>query len=73
MSTSLRHATHPFKFCTVEIVGTGYFCPFVVNALLTLLKIVGIVATIGINGMVVQFEDEGADTVEEKAVVRHHE
>ena len=57
VTTGLRHTAHPLQFGTIEIGGTSLLGTTIVNALLTLLKIIGIIATIGINGMVIQFED----------------
>ena len=73
MSTGLRHASHPLQFRAVEVVGTGDLCPAVVDTLLALLEVVTVVAPIGIDGLVVEFEDDGTDTVEEKAVVGDHQ
>ena len=73
MSTGLRHPSHPLQLRAVEIVGTGDLCPAVVDTLLTLLKVVTVVAPIGIDGLVVEFEDDGAYTVEEEPVVGDHQ
>ena len=73
VSTCLRHAAHPFQLRAVQIVGTRYLGPLVVDAFLTFLQVVGVVAAIGIDGLVVQFEDDAADAVEEVAVVGHHQ
>ena len=73
VAAGLRHAPHPLQLRAVEVVGAGYLGTAVVYALLPLLQIVGVVAAIGIDGLVVEFEDNGADTVEEEAVVGHHE
>ena len=73
MTSGLWHPSHPFQFRTIEVIGTGYFCPFVVDTLLTFLQIIGVVATIGIDGTVVEFENHGAYTVEEETVVGHHQ
>ena len=73
MTTGLGHTTHPLKFGTIEIVGSGDFCPTVINTFLTFLEIITVVATIAVDGLVVEFEDNGTDTVEEEAVVGDHE
>ena len=73
MTTSLRHATHPLQLRAIEVVGTGYLRPLGVDALLPLLQVIGVVAPIGIDGMVVQLHDDGAHTIQEEAVVGHHQ
>ena len=73
MASGLGHASHPFEFGAIEVIGSGYLRPFVVETLLAFLQIVGIIATIGIDGPVVEFEDHGADAVEEEAVVGDHQ
>ena len=73
MTTSLRLTTHPFQLRAIQVVGTCHLCPAVVDALLTLLQVVGIVAAIGIDGVVVQFQNHRAHTIQEETVVRHHQ
>ena len=73
MAASLRHASHPLQLGTIQVVGTGYLCPLVVDALLAFLQVVGIVAAIGIDSMVVKLKDDRAHTVQEETVVGHHE
>ena len=73
MTTRLRHTPHPFEFGAVEIVGTGYLRPFVVETLLAFFQIVGVIAAIGIDSAVIEFEDHGADAIEEETVVGDHQ
>ena len=73
MSTSLRHATHPLQLRTIQVIGTSHLCPTVVDSLLAFLQIVRIVATIGIDSVVVQFKNDGAHPIQEETVVRHHQ
>ena len=73
MTTGLRHAAHPLQLGAIQIVGTGYLGSSGVDALLPFLQIVSVIATIGIEGMTVELDDDGAHTVEEESVVGHHE
>ena len=73
VTTGLGHAAHPLQFRTIQVVGTCYLGALVVDTLLALLQIVGIIAPIGIDGAVVQLQDDRADTVQEEAVVGHHQ
>ena len=73
MTAGLRHATHPLELCAVEVRGPRHLCPRHFQPLGTLLQIVGIVAVVGIDGLVVHLDDDGADAVQEVTVVRHHE
>ena len=73
MATGLWHTSHPFQFCTVQIIGTGYLRTSVVDTLLAFLQIIGVVAAIGIDGAVVKFQNHRADAIKEETVVSHHE
>ena len=73
VSACLRHTAHPFQFCAIEIVGACHLGSHVVDALLAFLQVVAVVSAIGIKRLVVDFDDEIADTVEEVAVVGDHE
>ena len=73
VTTCLGHASHPLEFGAIEVVGARNLRPSVVDALLTLLQIVGVIAAIGIDGLVVEFENQSTDTVEEKTVVGDHQ
>ena len=73
MTSGLRHAAHPFQFCTIQIVGSCNLRPAIVYALLTFLQIIAVVATIGIDGLIIQFQDDRADPIEEETVMRHHQ
>ena len=72
MTSGLGHTAHPLQLCPVEIVGSGYLGTTVVYSLLTLLKIVAVVASVGVDGLVVELEDHGTYTVEEESVVGNH-
>ena len=73
VTASLRHTAHPVELGTVEIRRPSHFCPRHLQPLGTFLEVIGIVAMIGIDGLFVELKDDGADAVEEVAVVRHHE
>ena len=73
VSAGLWHASHPLQFRAVQVVGACYFGPSVVYALLPFLKIVRVVAAIGVDGVVVKFQNDGAHAVQEEAVVGHHQ
>ena len=73
VASCLWLTAHPVEFCAVEVIGPGNLGPAVVNALLPFLQVVGIVAAIGVDGLVVDFEDDRAYAVEEIAVVGDHE
>ena len=68
-----RGGTHPFQFCSVEIVRASNLRIHVVDAFLPFLQIVGIVPLVGVDARVVHLDDAGADAVEEVAVVCHHQ
>ena len=73
MTTCLRLAAHPVKLPAVEILGMLNFCSEIIHALLTFLQIVGIIASIGIDGLIVKFQDGIAHLVQEETVVSNHE
>ena len=73
MASCLRHPAHPLEFGAIEVVGACYLSPFVVEAFLTFFQIIGVIATIGVYGLVVEFEYHGTDTIEEEAVMGHHQ
>ena len=73
MAAGLRHAPHPFQFGAIEVVGTRHLGPLGVDPFLPFLEIVGIVAAVGIDLAVIEFEDDSTHLVEEIAVVGHHE
>ena len=73
MTTGLWHATHPLQFGAVEVVGSGNLSPTVIDSLLSFLEIITVIAAIGVDGLVVEFEDDGAYTIEEETVVGDHE
>ena len=73
MASRLWHSAHPFQFGAIEIVGTGNFCASRINTFLSLFEVIGVVATIGIDRTVVEFEDDRTDAVQEESVVGDHE
>ena len=73
MTSSLRHPSHPIEFRPVEIRCPRNLCPSHFQALFTMFEEVGIVALISVDRLFIKFEDDGADAVEEVAVVRHHQ
>ena len=73
MSTGLWHASHPLQLRTVKVVGTGNLSLAVVDTLLTLLEVVTVVTTICIDGLVVEFKDNGTDTIKEVTVMGDHQ
>ena len=73
VSTSLRLAAHPVQFTTIEVLRMFYFGTEIVHALLSLLQIVGVVATIRVDGLVIQLQDDIAYLVQEETIVCHHE
>ena len=72
MATCLWHASHPFQLRTVQIVGTRHFSTTIVDTLLTFLQIIGIVTTVGVDGLVVQFKNNGAHTIQKETIMRYH-
>ena len=73
MTTSLRHTPHPLQFRAIEVISPRYLSPMVVDTFLTLLKIITIIAAIGVYRLAVEFKDDRADTVEKETVVSHHQ
>jgi len=72
VATGLRHTAHPLQFGTIQIGGASLLGTTIVNALLTLFQIIGIIATIGINGMVIQFKDYITHAVKKITVMSDH-
>ena len=73
VAACLRRGAHPLQFGAVEVVGTRYLGTCIVYALLAFLQIVGIVATVGVERLVVHLQDDVAHAVQEIAVVGDHE
>ena len=63
MTAGLWHTSHPFQLRAIKVVGSCYLSPTVVEAFLSLLQIIAVVAAIGIDGLVVEFQDYRTDTV----------
>ena len=73
MTSGLRHTTHPLQLRAIEVVGPGYLRTTIVDALLALLKIVTVVAAIGIYRLIIEFENHRTYPVEEESVVSNHQ
>src|SRR5574344_1772406 len=54
VSSCLWLTSHPLQFGAIQVVGSFYLRPLVVNAFLAFLKIIGIIAAIGIYSAVVE-------------------
>ena len=72
MAACLGHSAHPFKFLAVQVVGAGYLCSGVVDALLPLLEVVRVVSPVGVNGLIVEFKNQVAHFIKKIPVVCHH-
>ena len=73
VSTGLRHAAHPLQLRPIEVVGTLYLHTLGIQPLLPLLQVIAVVSFITVYALVVNLQDFRAGTVEEIAVVRHHQ
>ena len=73
VAACLRHTAHPFQLCAIQVVGTGNLRIGRFDAFLTFLQVVAVVSFVGVQLTVVYFNDFRAHTVQEIAVVRHHE
>ena len=73
MTSSLRLTTHPVQLSAIEILGMLDFCTQIIHALLALFQIVSIVSTIGVDGLIVEFQNGITYLIEEETVVRNHE
>ena len=73
MATRLRLATHPVEFGAIEILSASSFGIEIGNTSFAFFEVVAVVAFIVEELMLVDFEDVGADIVEEIAVVSDHE
>ena len=73
VSTSLRHAAHPLQLRAIEVVRPCHLSPQVVHALLAFLQIIGIVAAIGVDALIVELQNQVAHTVQEETVVGDHQ
>ena len=51
---------HTVQFLAIQVIGPCYLRPRVVDALLALLQIVGVVAAVGIDRLVVDLQDQVA-------------
>ena len=67
------HAAHPVELGAIEVVGSGNLRAQGIDTLLPFFEVVGVVALIGVDRVVVEFHDDGADTVEEVTVVCDHQ
>ena len=73
MTSGLRHSAHPLQFPSVQVVGSHDLGPCIVDAFLPFLQIICIVATISIDGTVVQLQNQVTHLVQEITVVCHHQ
>ena len=73
VSARLRLTAHPVEFPAVEILRVLYFGSQIVHSLLPLLQIISIIAAVGVDGAVVEFQNRIAHLVQEESVVRNHE
>ena len=73
MTSGLRHSAHPLQFPSVQVVGPHDFSPCIVDAFLPFLQIIRIVATVSIDGTVVQLQNQVTHLVQEITVVCHHQ
>ena len=72
MSTGLWLTAHPFQLPAIKVLRVLNLSPKVVHALLSFLQIVGVVAAIGIDALIVELQYHVAHLVEEESVVGHH-
>ena len=72
MSTCLWLSAHPFQLATIAVIGALYLCQRAVDALFAFLEVVGVVAVVGVDRLVVKLHDGVANTLKEEAVVRNH-
>ena len=73
MTSGLRHTTHPFQFCAIEVVCSRDFSTLIINTFLTLFQIVTVVAAIGVDGMVVELHNHRAHAIQEETIVGNHQ
>ena len=73
VSACLWHTAHPFQFRAIQVVGTGNLRIGRFDTFLPFLQVVAVVSFVRIQLAVVYFNDFRAHTVQEIAVVRHHE
>ena len=72
MSTGLWLTAHPFQLPAIKVLRVLNLSPKVVHALLSFLQVVGVVAAIGIDALIVELQYHVAHLVEEESVVGHH-
>ena len=72
-ASRLRHTVDPLLLAPQEVSCLGHLSLAGVHSLLALLEVVGIVAVVGENMVIVKLENASADAVEEITVVRDHE
>ena len=73
VTACLRHPAHPVEFRTVKVVGTFYFYAFSFDTFLAFLEVIAVTTFILVDLLIVYFDDFRADTVEEVAVMSHHQ
>ena len=70
MAARLRLAAHPVEFLAIEVARTVDIGVGGGDALVTFFEVVGVVATIGVGGAIVQLNDSLTHPVEKVTVVR---
>ena len=73
MTACLWHTPHPVELFSVQIIGALYLGTRVADTFLTFFKIIGIIATICIHGLVIKFQYDTAYPVKKETVVGNHE
>ena len=72
MPTCLWLSAHPFQLAAIEVVCALYLSQRAVDALFAFLEVVGVVAVVGVDRLVVKLHDGVANTFKEEAVVCNH-
>ena len=73
MCACLWHATHPVEFRTIKVISTLYLHTFCFDPFLPFFQIIAVISFILIQLPVIDLYNLGADTIQEIAVVRHHQ
>ena len=73
MSSGLGHSSHPVQLRAIKVVRLCHFCTRHIQSLLALFKEIGIIAKISVDGLVIQFKNVVAHTVQEIPVVCNHQ
>ena len=73
MSSCLRHTAHPLQLCTIQVVSPGYLSTTIVDTFLALLKIIAIVTTISIYGLIIKLYNYRTNAIKEETIVSNHQ